>query len=175
MNVRMKTKYLTVSAMLSALSVVILMLGSLIEVLDVSTAVIASVLCIYAVIEMGGFYPWMIWLVTSVLGFVLLPIKTPVIFYALFAGFYPILKEKLEKLKNPISYILKLIVFHICLAGMAALLWLFIPGFFTSDGMWWLPAVTYLLCLVCFVVYDIALTRLITFYLIKLRHRFQMK
>ena len=175
MNVRMKTKYLTVSAMLSALSVVVLVLGSLVEVLDISTAVMASIFCAYAVIEMGGFYPWMIWLSTSVLGFILLPIKTPVIFYALFAGFYPILKEKLEKLKNPISYLFKLIVFHICLTGMVVLLWLFVPGFFTGEYFRWLPAVAYVACLVCFVMYDIALSRVITLYIVKFRHRFRIK
>ena len=174
-RVRLKTKYLTVSAMLAALSVVILMLGSLVEVLDITTAVAASVLCIYAVIEMGGFYPWMIWLTTSILSFLLLPMKTPAIFYALFAGFYPILKEKLEKLKNPISWVLKFVVFHVCLAGMAGLLWVFIPTLFVTEGMWWLPVAIYLLSLVCFTIYDIALTRLITLYLIKFQKRFHIK
>ena len=98
-RIRKRTKYLTVSAMLCALSVIILSLGSLIEVLDITTAVLASLLCIYAVIEMGGAYPWLIWPVTSILALLLLPQKTPALFYALFAGFYPILKEKLEKLK----------------------------------------------------------------------------
>jgi hypothetical protein len=174
-GVRLRTKYLTVSAMLAALSVVILMLGSLVDVLDITTAVAASVLCIYAVIEMGGFYPWMIWLTTSILAFLLLPMKTPAIFYAMFAGFYPILKEKLEKLKNPISWILKIVVFHGCLAGMVGLLWLFVPALFVSEGMRWLPMAIYVLSLVCFVVYDIALTKIITLYLIKFRRRFQIK
>ena len=128
MNVRMRTKYLTVSAMLAALSVVVLMLGSFVEVLDLSTAAFASILCLYAVIEIGGVYPWMIWLVTSVLGILLLPVKTPVIFYALFAGFYPILKAKLEKLRASVSWILKLLAFHVCLAAMVAALLLFVPG-----------------------------------------------
>ena len=174
-RVRLRTKYLTVSAMLAALSVVILMLGSLVDVLDITTAVVASVLCIYAVIEMGGFYPWAIWLTTSILAFLLLPMNTPAIFYAMFAGFYPILKEKLEKLKNPISWVLKIVVFHLCLVGMVGLLWLFVPALFVIEGMWWLPAATYALSLVCFVVYDIALTKIITLYLIKFRHRFHIK
>ena len=175
MNVRMRTKYLTVSAMLAALSVVVLMLGSFVEVLDLSTAAFASILCLYAVIEIGGVYPWMIWLVTSVLGILLLPVKTPAIFYALFAGFYPILKAKLEKLRASVSWILKLLTFHVCLAAMVAALLLFVPGGLVFEGWWWLPVATYALCLVCFVAYDIALTRVITFYLIRLHHRFHIK
>ena len=76
-RIRKRTKYLTVCAMLCALSVIILSLGSLIEVLDISVAVFASLLCIYAVIEIGGAYPWLVWLVTSVLALLLLPQKTP--------------------------------------------------------------------------------------------------
>ena len=174
-RVRKRTKYLTVSAMLTALSVVILSLGALIDVLDITTAIFASFLCIYAVIELRGAYPWLIWLATSILAFLLLPIKTPAIFYALFAGFYPILKEKLEKLKPPISISLKLVTFHVCLAGIYLLLSLFIPDALDLGGLWWLPILLYVLCLFCFVVYDFALTRLITFYLVKMKKRFQIK
>ena len=135
-----RTKHLTVSAMLSALSVIILALGSVMEVLDITTAVAASLLCIYAVIEIGGAYPWGIWIVTSILSLLLLPVKTPAIFYALFAGFYPILKEKLEKLKRPISYPLKLVVFHLSLGAIVLLLSVFFPEQLAFEGaMKWLP------------------------------------
>ena len=86
-RIQKRTKYLTVSAMLSALGVVLLGIGALVEVLDVTTAIAASFLIIYAVIELGGVYPWLIWLVTSSLALILLPQKTPALFYALFAGF----------------------------------------------------------------------------------------
>ena len=96
-NTQKQVKYLTVSAMLAALGVILLSLGALVEVLDISVAVIASLLVVYAVIEMGGAYPWMIWLVTSIVGYLLMP-KTPVLFFALFFGFSPIVKEKAERL-----------------------------------------------------------------------------
>ena len=129
----MRIKYITVSAMLCALGVILMSVGSLIEVLDLSTAVLASMLCVYAVIEIGKGYPWMIWLVTSILSLILLPIKTPAIFYALFAGFYPILKEKLEKLSRPISWLLKLVVFHLCLGLIFLILKLFLPSALASS------------------------------------------
>ena len=174
-RIRKRTKYLTVSAMLCALGVILLALGSFIEVLDITTAVLASLLCIYAVIEMGGAYPWGIWLVTSLLSVLLLPVKTPALFYALFAGFYPIFKEKLEKLKRPIAFTLKLIVFHLCL-GLIILCWgLFFPEQLQFDGVEWLPVLLYVLCFAVFVLYDIALTRVITFYLVRLRSKFNIK
>lgn len=171
----MRIKYITVSAMLCALGVILMSVGSLIEVLDLSTAVLASMLCVYAVIEIGKGYPWMIWLVTSILSLILLPIKTPAIFYALFAGFYPILKEKLEKLSRPISWLLKLVVFHLCLGLIFLILKLFLPSALEGTDVWWMLAAIYGMALVCFVVYDIALTRLITFYLFRLRKHFRIK
>ena len=54
-------KKLAVCAMLSALGVVLLSLGALISVMDISMAVIASLLCIVAVIEYGGSAPWMVY------------------------------------------------------------------------------------------------------------------
>ena len=172
---RLKTKYITVSAMLCALGVILLGLGSVIEVLDLSTAVLASLLGVYAVIEMGKGYPWMIWLVTSILAILLLPLKTPALFYALFAGYYPILKEKLEKLPRVLSIVLKLAVFHLSLGLIYLLLKLFLPTMLETYGLQWLPWVLYGMLLVCFVLYDIALTRLITFYLLRLRKHFKIR
>jgi hypothetical protein len=174
-RIQKRTKYLTASAMLSALGVVLLGIGALVEVLDVTTAIAASFLIIYAVIELGGVYPWLIWLVTSSLALILLPQKTPALFYALFAGFYPIVKEKLERLKSVLSYPLKLLVLHLSLGGIVLVTRLFFPGLLETDGLWWMPLLLYVACLLCFVVYDIALTRLISYYLIKLQKRFRIK
>lgn len=174
-RIQKRTKYLTVSAMLSALGVVILSLGALIEVLDITTAIVASFLIIYAVIELGGVYPWLIWLVTSSLAIILLPQKTPALFYAFFAGFYPILKEKLERRRTVVAYPLKLLVFHLSLGGLILVSRLFFPSLLETDGLWWMPVVLYLGGLFCFVIYDIALTRLISYYLIKLQKRFRVK
>ena len=133
---KQQTKKLVVSAMLCALGVILLMLGAFIEVIDLSVAVIASFLCIYAVIEIGGAYPWLIWIVTSLISLLFLPLKTPAIFYALFAGYYPMVKEKLEKRFSPtIAIPLKLAVFHVSLALMYGALRLFLPA--QLEGIIW--------------------------------------
>ena len=175
MGIRKQTKYLTVSAMLAALGVIILSLGALIEVVDLTTAVFASMLCIYAVIEMGGFYPVSIWLATSVLGLLLLPQKSPAIFYTLFFGFYPILKEKFEKRSRVISSVCKLVTFHVCILLIAGTFLLFLPDIWEQTEGLWFYAVLYLMSLVCFWLYDVALSRLITFYLLRLRNRFRIR
>jgi hypothetical protein len=160
--------------MFSALSVVLLYFGSLFELLDISMAVIASLACVIAVIEYGKSAPWAIYAVTSVLSVILLPDKTPAAFYAIFFGFYPILKEKFEKRPKVLSWLLKEVTFNICLVVMAVAVY-FIST--TGDNSLLknpiMLATTALLAEVVFVLYDIALTRLISFYIIKLRHRFK--
>ena len=171
-----QTKYLTVSAMLCALGVIILMLGSFVEVVDISVAVIASLLCVYAVIEIGGIYPWLIWAVTSVIALLLIPQKTPALFYALFAGFYPMLKEKLEqKFRPAIAIPIKLGAFHVSLLLMYGVLRLFLPAQLEGLVFGWFLLVLYVAAVAVFLVYDYALTKLISAYLFRWRKYFKLK
>ncbi|MBQ3014705.1 MAG: hypothetical protein IJD75_06200 [Clostridia bacterium] len=172
----MQVKYLTVSAMLSALGVVMLGLGSLVEVLDLTFAVIASLLTVYAVIEIGGAYPWLIWIVTSTVALLILPLKTPVLFYALLTGYYPILKQKIERRMARVpAWTFKMSVFAISLAVIVAVMWLFAPTLLETEGGWVVIAATVILAVLSFILYDICLTKLITVYFVKFQKRFRMK
>ena len=170
---RNKTKQLTFCAMFSALGVILLYLGSIIEVVDVSMAVIASLFCVLAVIEYGKGAPWMVFFVTAVLSLLLLPNKSPAVYYAFFFGFYPILKAYFERLDKVRSWIFKEIVFNVCLAVIVVLIKLF---FMPSVGIpFMLYAIAIVLCEGVFVLYDIALTRLISLYLFRIRPRLRLK
>ncbi len=175
-NSRAQIKCMTVSAMLSALGVIILALGSVIEVIDASVAVIASLLCVYAVIELGGIYPWLIWIVTSAVSFLLLPLKTPVLFYALLAGYYPILKEKIERrFRGAVSWLLKAVILVVACGAIYLMSTLFFPVLLEGFGTLPLLLLLFLMVAVVFVLYDICLSQLITFYLVRLRRRFRIK
>lgn len=182
-GVSQKTKKMTVSALLAAMGVALLFIGSLIETLDLSMAALASFFCIFAVIEIGGAYPWLLYSVTGVLSVVLMPHSMGGWFYLLFFGYYPILKEKIEKLNRVVSWIVKIALMNIALIICIALAsFVFYGGnmletlysMFGAEG-WGIYAIigVYLLVNVVFVVYDVALTRLITLYFVKLRHRFK--
>ena len=169
-------KHLTIGAMLSALGVVILGLGAIIEVLDISVAVIASLLVVYAVIEMGGPYPWLIWIVTSIVSLLLLPLKTPVLFYALLTGYYPIIKQKIErKMARLPAWALKMGVLAFSLLVIWAVMWLFAPALLETTGGWVMVAATVALGIACFILYDILLSRLISAYFVKWQKRFRIK
>ena len=179
-----KLKNLTVGALLAALSVAIIALGGVIEVLDLSAAAIASFVCVFAVIELGGVYPWLIFAVTSVLSVMLIPSNLGAWCYILFFGYYAILKEKIERLKAPVAWALKMLIgniaFAILLFGFGTITYgtgldfveLVNKVFDTNFGIVMVVGVI-LMVEALFVIYDIALTRIITFYLNKLRHRFK--
>lgn len=168
-----RTKRIAVLAMLSALGVVILYAGALISVMDISMAVIASLLAVFAVIEYGKGAPWLVFSVTSLLSLLLLPQKSPAVMYALFFGYYPILKEKFEKKGRALSWVLKEAVFHVAVVFMYFALKL--VAFESVDMPTLMLAVTFALLELIFPLYDLALTRVISLYINRLRHRFKIK
>ena len=170
-------------ALLSAIGVALLSIGGIIQTVDLSAAAIVSFICIFAVIEMGSSYAWMIYAVTGILSAIIMPHNMGAWFFLLFFGYYPILKEKMEKLKKPLSWALKMLLLNVAL-GIGLLLAAFVmyggqKNFFelvnsimeTDFGIAATVGII-LLVEVTFVIYDIALTRLISYYIFKLRHRF---
>lgn len=186
-GVSKKTKQLTTSAVIAAIGVAILFIGSLIESLDLSMAAIASFFCVFAVIEIGGMYPWLIFAVTGILSVVLMPYSMGGWFYLLFFGYYPIIKEKIERLNKMFSWVIKMLVLNLALAiCILAAYFLFFGGSGDKDLLDAFTLIfgdgetgeimaifTYALVNVAFIIYDIALTRLITLYLRKLRSKFK--
>lgn len=168
-----KTKRIAVLAMLSALGVVILYAGAIISVMDISVAVIASMLAVFAVIEYGKSAPWLVFAVTSVLSLLLLPQKSPAVMYALFFGYYPILKEKYEKKGKIFGWVLKEATFHVAIIVMYFALR--IVAFESVNMPVIMLAVTLVLVEIVFPLYDVALTRVISFYIYRLRSRFKIK
>jgi hypothetical protein len=159
--------------MLVALGVIFLGIGALIEVLDISMAVIASICVIIPMIEYGKGTPWMVYAAISVLSLLLLPNKFPAALFALFAGFYPILKEKLERKNTVIRWILKELIFNISLAIIVLLyFFLFFKG---TIQVPWMIAVAIILAELVFILYDKAISKLIRIYVMEFRHRLKFK
>ena len=165
-------KKIVVAGVLAALSVIILYLGCAIEVLDLTMSAIVSLLVVVIVIEMGYKYAWMTYIATAILSILLLPQKSPAIFYACFMGFYPIIKSYLERINSALArWIIKLVVGNAALALMFILMSLFLPDEFEGG---WLMLVTYLLGIIAFLMYDVALSKLITLYFVRIRERIKI-
>ena len=164
------TKKLALAAVLSALCFIMLLLGSVITVLDLSTAAIASFVIIFCVIELGGYYPYLVWLVVSFISLLMLPDKFGALVFALFTGIYPILKSYLERLPKQLAWLLKIIIFNGVLTLIITLS-RFVLGIPTEEINF--GYMVYGVCNITFILYDIATTRIITLYLFKLRKRFK--
>ena len=172
MRQREKTRRLALCATLSALGVVILYLGAIVEVLDLSLAALAPVLVIYVAIELDGPWPWLVYLVTGLLALLLLPQKFGAGVYLLFSGFYPMVKQWAERrLPRLLSLVAKLAVFQLSL--LAA--WLLMRAFalpLDFDLPW---AYVILFCEITFLLYDFVLTRFISIYVYRWRQKLKFR
>ena len=98
------------------------------------------------------------------------------------------MKEKIERLPKAVAWILKLALFNVSvLAYVAIAYFLFFGGAnagslkdaFTSvvggaDAGFTLAIALYAVLNLVFILYDVAMTRIISFYFIKLRHRLKL-
>ena len=87
---------IAVGAMMSALAVVIMELGALLEIADLTGAMVASLLIWFLQIEFSTSIACGSFFVISLLSFILLPSKLPSFYFVLLYGWYPILKNKCD-------------------------------------------------------------------------------
>lgn len=163
------TKKLTLTALLAALATVLLTLGSLVEVLDLSLAAIVSCFVVFLRIELGGVYPYLFWLVTSIATLLLLPTGSAGLLFACL-GLYPLCKAVLERLHPVLEWVLKLLLAGCILTAfvLVAKFVLLLPDAILSG---WLLPVFLAVATTAFVLYDIALSRLIVYYGLRIRPR----
>lgn len=164
---RRQTKNIALSGLISALCFVAMYLASIIDVIDLSAVVLCSMLVIISVIEIGKHYPWLIWLVASVLCLLFLPRKDIALEFVMFGGIYPILKAKFEKLPTLPSWIVKIVFFNAVFTG-----WFFLSKYlFALDVGLELGIIAYVAANVFFVLADIFFTLMISMYITKIRPR----
>ena len=169
-----KTKKLALSAILSAFGVVILFLGALVDVLDMSTAILASFLVLFCMAEMGYAYASAVYLLTALLGLLLLPNKAPALLFAALFGYVPVTKFLFERIGKWLSWLPKLVVFN----GIAVPLGLFGRELLVLTGEnsfgiapEWMLAAYLVLANIVFVLCDVLYTRLMFVYLNKYRDK----
>lgn len=164
-----KTKALTLSAVLSALSVALMLLGAVVEVFDLCAVMLASFCTLFALIRVDGKHAWLVYAVTAVLALLLLPSKAVALEYLFFGGYYPILRAATARLRPIPAYGVKLAVFN---AALTVLLLLFRELFVAADAPLILEVSTYLLGNGAFLLYDYALGRVGFMMVHRLRPRF---
>ena len=167
-----KTKKVTLSSMMVALSVVVMVLGAVIDVLDLSACAMASLVMVFSYIELGSPYTFLIWICTTVLSAIIFPASMVWMEYLIVFGIYPLLKAYIERLPRIFWWPVKLVYIN-------AVIWLLIyfvdlvfgTPFLEGDTVW-LRVATYVLINVAFVAYDLFIVVMVRFYYDKIRHRF---
>lgn len=153
--------------MVAALCVVVFSLGSFIESLDVSLSVLAGLLVMIVATEYGDPTGFSVFLVSGILG-LLLPVKTPAIFFLAIFGWYPLVQKKIHRLPPFFARIVKLIVFN---GAAAVLVALSVFVFSMPFSLNVVTCLTLALANAAFVMYDILLDRILIWYIVKLRKR----
>ena len=164
-------KKITVSAITVALGAVIMAVGALFEVLDLTTCCVASLLVMFIYIEIGSPYTWLTWLCTSLAVFLIAPARFVWAEYLFIFGIYPILKAYIERLQRPLWLPIKALFFVLVVGGayLACELLLGIPVF-EVEATWMKIGVSAVI-LIAAAAYDMFLTVLIRFYIFKIRPR----
>lgn len=155
------TKKLTVSAILSALCVLLLYLGSVMPSLGISFVAAAALLPAVSVIHCGCFWAAGVYVAAGILALLLLPDKSCAVWFLMVFGHYGILKSRIERLNKPMAeWALKLAVFGVCICGIYFLFRTAFVGMLPKYG----AGILFAALAVCFVLYDIAFSALISFY-----------
>lgn len=172
-----KINKLTLCAMLGALATVF-MLTAYFPYITYSVPLAASVFVMIAVIESGKRWGLFTYVVTAALTLLFAELQAKLIFVC-FAGFYPVLKAIFEGFRSRIpEFVLKFVTFNFCVITVYLL---FAQAFGLSEmsdfGIYGL-LILLLGANFVFLIYDVILTRLASFYMWRLHHiveRFKKK
>lgn len=158
-----KTFPVALGGMVTALSLILLLLSMVLPLANMVFAALAGLLLISVVFELSEKWALLIFAAVSVLAIFIVPSKEPVVYYIFIFGHYPVLKSFIERIRNRVlNWVCKLAVFNI---GAVAATYIVImlmgnPGAFLKYGV----LVTLLLANITFVIYDFAVSRLIVTY-----------
>ena len=163
-----QTKKITLSAMMVALGAVLMRLGVMIEVLDLTVCALASLMVVFIYLEIGSYYPWLVWICTSI-ATALTGAGIVAVEYFLVFGIYPLLKSYVERLPKW-SWILVKLAFINSIIWILFLISEYIIGMnFFGEETPVMVVVVYVLMNVAFIAYDLFLTTMVRFYYIKVR------
>ena len=149
-------KTMATCAMVSALCMVLMMLGGILELGMYAAPMIAG-LCMIPVGKLyGRKYQTMVWITVSVLSFILVPhAEQNLMFFGLF-GWYPIVRPTLQKLPKVLGFVCKIAIFNVVIVAIETLVMLvLVPESMTSFFM----IILLILANITFILYDFVIPR----------------
>lgn len=163
-----------VSGVSAALSVALMFCSSLFYIFTYVMPMLLGVLIIVIKNTFSTSCAWFVYIATSIISFILVPEKETVLMYALFFGYYPIIKDSIDRIiSKAFAVILKFIIFNISvfLVEFIAYYVFGIPFFEDGNFSAAILVVFAVLMNVVFVLYDILLKKFLFLYEKKLEKR----
>ncbi len=162
---RLETKKIALASLFCALSVVICIMGCVFDMADLAATAAASVTVALAGVELRGKYPYLIYAVTSALLFLFFPTSTVTLYFILFFGYYPIIRNYLLKIPKFISAIIRFAVFNVAIVAIFLLMknLLLFEDAETTES-WLIPAL-WVVANIFFAVFDFSLNIFMMAYL----------
>lgn len=118
-----ESQKIALCGVLSALSVVVLLVGNVLQIGTYAAPMLASFLLIPVLEDYGKKYALLLYAVVSLLSLFLVPDKELVLFYVLVLGYYPVLRVRLNNIRRGVlRWMAKFGCFNAAVVVMYALL-----------------------------------------------------
>lgn len=173
------TKQIALGGIIAGLSLVCMMLSAVFPMAEYACPALAGIFLVALVIEFNKKTATIAYVAVGLLSLIILANKESAILFIGFLGYYPIIKSVFEQRRSrAVEMLLKFGLFN-----MAVILSYFVMvnllgmAIFTENmGNFYYIALFGLLAVanVTFFIYDIALTRLISMYITKIKPRFKL-
>ncbi len=167
-----QTKKLTLSAIMVALGTAAMILGAVFPVMDLTVCALASLIVVFIYLEIGSYYPWLVWICTTLATALIYSSSGIWAEYFLIFGIYPLIKAYIERLPRWSWLIVKLAYINAVIWGLFGIFHLLGIPFFEEDSKL-LAIVTYVLMILAFILYDLFIVVMVRFYMQKIRPKFK--
>ena len=169
-----KTKNTAVCGLMTALSVVLMMLTTLIPVFMYVIPIVTGIIVLFVADVSNKKWGAGVYFSTAFLSILLITDKEAALTYALFFGYFPLIKESIEKLPKALAWILKIVLFNIAAVGIGVIsFYVFgISGDEYDEFGKFTISMLLIMANVAFVLYDFCLTKN-RFLLIRFSEKFE--
>jgi hypothetical protein len=165
-----------IGGIVAALSLVLMISVAVVPFLTYALPAVAGAMMVFAVMEINKRWAFGIYVTVAILGIFLVPDKEVVVMYLAFFGYYPILKALIEsKCPGVLEWVLKLLSFLSTMVISYYLMIKFMGVTIDETETWGKWAIPILLAMgtLAFIIYDIALSKLVYIYNLKWRKHFR--
>ena len=156
-----KTKNTAVCGLMIALSVVLMMLTTLVPVFMYVIPIVTGLLVLFVADISDKKWGVGVYFSTAFLSLLLITDKEAALTYTLFFGYYPLIKDIIEKLPKALAWLLKLVLFNAAAVGIGVIsFYLFgVSGEeYNEFGKYTIP-ILLIMANVAFILYDFCLTK----------------